>query len=1804
MESYEDRNVQNIEAIEFSILGNRELLRISAIQEPEGISIPEAYDNQEPRRGGVVDTRMGVIDKHTPCATCGLGPEKCPGHFGHIELSKPIFHWGYIDWLKKILSCVCIRCSKLLVVTKNEADLTEILKNKTSKARLTEIKNLVKSVNYCQKVNRGCGAPIPKISKLAVKGNATIQITAEFDPKALNMAESSDILDGRKKIRHVLTPETCYDILSHISDEDCRIMGLDPDISHPKMMILKVFPVPPVPVRPTVRADYMGSAAMEDSLTHKLADIIRCNLRIRRASESMPNESSKYNEDSYRLLQYHGATYHDNDTLTMMRAEQKNGQPVKSLTARLKGKEGRIRGNLMGKRVDFSARTVITPDPNLRIDEVGVPVTVAMNITFPEEVTPTNYDYMTKLVRRGRDTYPGANYVFPANSMKTDGRKFKLDLRYQKANIQLRYGDIVERHLVDGDPVLFNRQPSLHKLSMMTHKVRIIDDPRLSTFRLNVAVTTPYNADFDGDEMNLFAPQSVQTQVELLRISAVSRQVITPGASKPIIGCVQDSLLGAFKLSDDATRVPGTHLMNLLMYTTLFDKDELVDMVDKDKEYTGKEVYSMIIPKLVTMSGKGIKVKDGQLVEGKLSKSALGTSELGLIHTIWNQYGMDETKDFIDNTQRLINNWLLHAGFTICFGDAHPTEEVKNQVIEIVEGQKLKINHMITEMENNPEILDPELFEESLSSELQAFLGTVQNLMLNNFDSSNNFFVTITSGSKGKALNLGQIAGAVGQQIVENQRIQKKVNGRSLPHYHQGDDSAVALGFCENPFIRGLSPQEFFFHTMSGRQGLIDTAIKTADTGYISRKLIKSLEDLVVTYDGTVRNAQQQIVQFYYGDNQINPIYLIKHDIKLVSMNDEKLAQTYLLTKNHKGFDKDAHLETMKEYRDMLRQIQKLSKIEYKVVNEEYKLPVNIRRIIETNQGKGKGPDLAPSYILEKLEEFLNPNKTVMTCMTTGERTDSNTVKYKDEMLNKTLLRIALYNFLAPKRCIEEYRLNRLQFDQIMAELVEGFNNAIVNPGEMVGIVAAQSISEPATQMSIDYWEPVQVLDTQTHELYEGPIGQLIDGVIGEEFSGQSDVVDVSHLSIVGVSQQEKTSWMPISQVSRHPSNGGLVKVKTHSGRSVVATLSHSFLKKEGGNIVPVKGSDLRVGDFVPTAKSVPQVGEIDLTEFFDSLDCDFGKDYMSFTGEGLDWRIVMRLAQVGIWCKFPGESLEIPNHFVAQFRERVGSSISGRMAKLESMAKQAMDPLYDQIPGLEETLTQVNQNLEGGDDNLLHAAPTVSKKDLQTYLQALGAEFPQLDVLVQSINSDLVWDEIVELEPVEDQGQAVYDFTVPGNETFMLGTGILVHNTLNTFHTAGVASKGMMGVPRLRELLQCTKKPKTPKMYIFLQPEYMRDRSKANNIASYIRFTTLAHMAQRVEIRYDPDPYNNSFMAEDNADQVFQVLNPTKHSCQAEIAGLPWLIRIVLSREKMLTREVRLIDIKSKFCHFWAQKNLDPKSLKREDRALMEQISQAAILSNYDNSEQPIIHIRLDMANLNYATLIAFQDLVMNKFKLKGIKGIEDTDPLSQEKVMTVDQDTNDLVTVDNWVVYTNGINMREIRYLHGVDINKTVCNNVIDVYKEYGIEAARMAIIKELLTVIESGGNSVNYQHLSVLVDIMTNTGGLTSIDRHGFNQLDTDPLARASFEKTVDHFITAAVFGEKDSMRSVSSRIMAGRVVKGGTGLCDIVLDTELLENAEYVEENEKPVKQTFDQLTTNVMLADVMQKKEVETFMPDF
>jgi DNA-directed RNA polymerase beta' subunit len=818
--------IQPIVGIQFGIFSPDEIERRSVVE----ITNAGTYDGNEPRIGGLFDPRMGVLDNGKTCRSCSQTNHSCPGHFGHFKLARPVYFIQFFGTILNVLNCVCVRCSKLLIDKELHADISR----RRGEGRWRAVLNKSSTISRCgQETEDGCGARQP--DRYVREGIA--RIVAEWDemegPGATKIAG-----EASSKQRQYLEVEFVLRLFRRITDEDVDFIGLNRFWCRPDWMICSVMPIPPPQVRPSVIQD--NNQRSEDDLTHKLFEIIMTNQRLQ---DKINNNSGKnLIEDEHTVLQYHVATLVDNQIPGVAPSAQRSGRPLKSVQQRLGSKEGRIRYNIQGKRVEFSARSVITPDPRISIGELGVPIKIAMNLTFPEKVTPYNRDVMYKLVQNGADKYPGAKTIVRAKG----GRMISLK-HINTKEIVLHLGDVVNRHLADGDIVLFNRQPTLHRMSMMGHRVRVLP---YNTFRLNVSVTSPYNADFDGDEMNAHIPQSYEASCELSEIAAVPHQIVTPRHAKPVIGVVQDSLVGSYRMTQPTVNFNRRAFMNMMMWNRRFEG--VVPKGGKDVggklRWTGHQVISQLLPPINIEMGNGmykddkkvenlVKIREGVIQQGILDKDIFSKPAKGIVHVIFKDHGSKETVDFIDAMQNTVEQFLVYNGFSVGISDLIADEDTRKQMEEVIKKRKAAIENILLQIhmdlfDNNTGKSNQQEFEDKVFGELNKATEEAGKIGLGSLADENRLVAMVRAGSKGSTINIAQMMACVGQQAPEGRRIPYGFTDRTLPHYKKYDDGAEARGFVENSFIDGLSPQEFFFHAMSGREGLIDTAVKsvTGDT--------------------------------------------------------------------------------------------------------------------------------------------------------------------------------------------------------------------------------------------------------------------------------------------------------------------------------------------------------------------------------------------------------------------------------------------------------------------------------------------------------------------------------------------------------------------------------------------------------------------------------------------------------------------------------------------------------------------------------------------------------------------------------------------------------------------------------------------------------------------------------------------------------------------------------------------------------------------------------------------------------------
>ncbi len=849
-----------IDSIDFGLMSPDDIRKMSVTK----VITADTYDEEGyPIDRGLMDSKLGVVDPGLRCRTCGSRSGDCPGHFGHIELARSAINVGYVDIVYDCLRATCRNMSCVRVLLSPQK-LDEFRKQLEEKKRN--------------------GGKWWEISDQIIRSATTVEKCPHCGEKQLKIKfeKPTTFMEGKNRL-------ACSDVrerLENIKEDDALLLGIDTKVARPEWMVLTVLPVPPVTVRPSITLE--SGVRSEDDLTHKLVDIIRINQRLAENIEA--GAPHLIVEDLWELLQYHVTTYLDNDVSGVPPARHRSGRVLRTLAQRLRGKEGRFRGNLSGKRVDFSARTVVSPDPNISINEIGVPEYIARALTIPIRVTEYNIEELRNLVRRGTDIYPGSNSV-----ISPDGKRYDLRFadREEMAN-KLESGFIVERHLKDGDIVIFNRQPSLHRMSIMAHNVKILPG---RTFRLGLSVCPPYNADFDGDEMNVHAPQTEEAKAEARILMRVQEQILSPRFGGPIIGGIQEHITGAYLLTRKGTMLTREQAQQLLAYIKIPQALPRPAVREKGMEYwTGKQIFSMLLPKGLSMTFKAkicencarckedeceidgyVVIRDGQLLSGVIdARSYKALDRCEILDRVVKDYGTTAAREFLDSVTKLSIASAMMIGFTTSIDDEDIPPEAKERISEVIEGAKSKVNKLIDiynagELEPLPgrplrETLEMRIME--VLAESRDLAGSIAEKYLG---LDNHAVIMARTGARGSMLNLTQMAACVGQQSVRGERLSRGYRRRTLPHYKPDDLGAEARGFVSASYKDGLTPLEFFFHAMGGREGLVDTAVRTAQSGYMQRRLINALQDLRVEYDGTVRDDRGAIVQFVYGEDGVDP---------------------------------------------------------------------------------------------------------------------------------------------------------------------------------------------------------------------------------------------------------------------------------------------------------------------------------------------------------------------------------------------------------------------------------------------------------------------------------------------------------------------------------------------------------------------------------------------------------------------------------------------------------------------------------------------------------------------------------------------------------------------------------------------------------------------------------------------------------------------------------------------------------------------------------------------------------------------
>ena len=1874
----------------------------------------------------------------------------------------------------------------------------------------------------------------------------------------------------------------------------------------------------------------------------------------------------------------------------------------------------------------------------------------------------------------------------------------------------------------------------------------------------------------------MHCPQSYEAATELDEIAAVPHQILRPRDGLPVIGIVQDTLVGSYRLTREHVKLNRREFMNLMMWNRRHNGTIPAPKAEGQK-WTGHQVLSQLMPpinlEMNNSSKKKVVIREGEILEGQFDKSIYSKASKGIIHMTYKDYGSKDTVDMIDALQNTIEQFLVYNGFSVGISDLIADSSTKDEMNKKIQEKKSEVETILLQIhqdlfDNNTGKSNQSEFEDKVFGTLNKATETAGEIGQNSLANENRMTAMVRAGSKGGPINIAQMIACVGQQNIEGKRIPNGFEDRTLPHFKKYDDGAEARGFIENSFISGLTPTEFFFHAMSGREGLIDTAVKsikydttlviydgkttkrvkagewidsklaaadedeieyypndanmellnlteevfipttdedgrvswgqmtaitrhdpghdlyeirtksgrdvtvtaskslliwnantkkfeprltgdvkvgdcvpvttilgappevkaqiclsdylrkdeflygteyrvaadlfaekesadcyelnrwwkeqngttftlpykkfndfrlslkrtnmmdiqsgfvyswckpdasfmipeflplnertgilmglyiadgnadiasgyiqvtkndpvirtfarqwfeemgvtcrerveqrpkgvssdvrgfstvlaklfikmcgkgsaekriphecfgasdafvrgllngyfsgdgciapnggiqsssvsqevtegiammcsrigvfakigkihqktnnalpaytlsiraqwatrfaeqitllneekrdklakmsfntkhmnyigmndvvldtiteirwidpakhpkmydvtvpstlnfglanglqvrdTADTGYIQRQLVKAMEDLVVHHDGTVRDANMNIAQLHYGEDGINSTKIEALNLEISKLTDKEIAAEFglegmdLTSVLGEGVDRGNDAEALAAFVEEVKADRKM------LVEGVFRrgrqggvfAAVNMERLIFNIKTKFG------------LTQEQRTNLTPLHVLTGITRVLENTQKF-----HKTWAALLRY-YMAPAKIIIKERFTESAFDTLCEMLITKNWQAWVQPGELVGIIAAQSIGEPSTQMSV-LASSIVIINSKTLH-YKGPVGILLDSILEKHknqvvnLGNNSVVLDLKdELQIMGVSDNERTSWKNISQISRHPANGGLVEVYTRTGRKTTATLSHSFLKRSTKGIVSVLGSELKIGMRIPIATHIPRVTnpihnvKINSTVF--TLDKEFGWvcgiyladgsmsgnsvkickihpivedilrkfcktykfgfetkyyegeygpgkdniikskelkqfllthfghgsytktiDYLTynsplefiqgviggyFDGDGnvnsnrqqvrvssrsknLIRDVNLLLGYCGMFgimgtetsVLIPGNisyTLNIPRKYAVHYKNIIGFQLYEKAAGLDTIIdymnreeKHDTKDIYDKIPELGEVIAQTGKLLRMPGQSRTYGRWThkesVGRRTLQEYIgnfkemmevhvdeDVRGVVEENIAVLESAANSNVLWDEIVDLVYLDDPKEFVYDFTVPGNDSFMVDDAILVHNTLNTFHLAGVASKSNVtrGVPRLKEVLKVTQNPKATSLTISLKPEYANNKTKAREVAQELELTLLRDMTVKTAIYYDPKD-SQSVLKEDRELLEFYKLFEMSES---QMAWSKYILRIELDRQRMFDRNITMDDI-----HFVLRERLG---------------SNINIIYSDFNSQKLVMRIRLsseymeetktDPASMDMMSAYKkFQNKLLNSVIIRGLPGIKAATFRKGDERYVFNEKEGKYETTEEYILDTDGSNFLEVMNHPAVDASRVYSTHVHDIYMQLGIEAARATLYNEIQTLFEEG--QINYRHLGLLVDVMCRAGRLMSVDRYGINKLDIGPLAKASFEETERILLKAAVFGEMDPITGVSANIMTGQPIRAGTAFSDILLD----------------------------------------------
>ncbi|ETW54564.1 DNA-directed RNA polymerase III subunit RPC1 [Plasmodium falciparum Palo Alto/Uganda] len=1836
-----------IKSIRFGIMSKEDIIKYSEVK----IMNREMYKNNSgiPYPYGVLDLKLGAHKSNSVCETCNKKLINCSGHFGYIELNYPVFHIGYYKYIIHILYCICKYCSSLLL-SKEKIEFYCNLKKKSTDDSFYK-KHLFKRIlNNCKKVNKCyiCGNPQGVIKKI-------------IKPS----------LDQFMKLKHILKVKENGKMI--IKEEDLNSLyvlklfkNINPyhvkllNIENPEKLIITALLVPPNTIRPSVIIDEHGTA--EDDLTCILSEITQLNNTIYNQCTNGYQTNQFLGNVEFLQLQITRFINSDSPAVSQLLATQNISKPGRGICQRLKGKEGRFRCNLSGKRVDFSSRTVISPDPNISIDEVVIPKIIAMRLTYPETVNKYNIDKLKMLIKNGCNKWPGANYIIKKskkgidpysdistsynnnsnnissigcsnifnvvnnyinnncknvrynikdvnnnvllkdmcdiNNMNNDinnninniykntsetnlcnvnnhnnnnniycnnqtqdneeerkNSQFnKISLKYANKNhvIQnLNIGDVVERHICDGDIVLFNRQPSLHRMSIMCHKAKIMD---FKTFRFNECVCSPYNADFDGDEMNLHVPQTEEARAEALYLMNVKHNLITPKNGEVIIALTQDFLSASYIITNKDTFLDRDTFCLLCSYfsdASLYIELPIPAILKPKELWTGKQLISVLIKpnkkentiinfeiqereysnkfgdlKHLCLNDSYVCFYKSELICGSLGKKVLGSSKYGLFYYLIHHNSSHIALKIMNRLSKLTSRYFSNKGMTIGIDDVRPSQTLTEKKKDLLlKGYEKVNNEIILYNEKKMQIQPGCTLEETLEIKVKSILDDLRNdagKTCNQYlHYLNKPLIMFNSGAKGALINIAQMIACVGQQNVAGQRIQNGFINRTLPHFHFHCKDSESRGFVQNSFYTGLSPTEFFFHTMSGREGLVDTAVKTAETGYMQRRLMKALEDLSIHYDYSVRSCDKQIVQFIYGDDALNPSYIDNNNTYLDQFDKVfdhivSISSSHLLLSYKNKIPYLPHVQHQNKTSNMNNIYNNMNNINNNDSN---------RSIIYNNDSNMNNINNNDSNM-----NSIHNNNSNMNNIHNNDNCTHNPYICNESLIIRNIMNRLIYQNIAQEdlfiplehdeflffiekkkgkmhECNDDIEYNNTQYDNIQYNNIscnyiksQNLENTHHQVNNDLSFIKNNVILPPKEYHSIfhfvnDYRNVVEIKNLMDKKKIF--LNNSEKNVVQSKYNRMSKNLKKKIEIINNIYRNEKKKL-----------NRWKTKMDNDDNYCNMCDKNNDFSDEFFNNI---NENDLLYDNkyYRQIFKNV--IGFVSVFEYVES----YKQHYILFPYEIIKWtsfllEYLTEIIPTNIFLHTKLSKKEKPTHQknTGKMKIYIEEIKKWLFIKAINIYKYFSFKKSIELIKKKDYFNYIIKNYDISHRYIIHDYSFINLKQLYLFI------FFNIYKYFKYIST-----------PGDAVGSiSAQSIGEPGTQM-----------TLKTFHFAGVASMNVtLGVPRIKEIINASNSIQTPILNIPL--EVNDNYNFALMMKSKLEKTTIRDICMYIKEDYTS---RGVFLSVKFNEELIQklFLNINAYNIKDIILKQSHINKIKINK-------IHINVINKYKLHI---------SLKNDE----------------------FIFFQMESLKKGLLDLLIYGDKDIKRciIKKEDIEVTDNEDEIWKQKTYSKKKKKK---TVYSILVEGNSLNY--VLGLEGVDFKHIISNHVINVFQVLGIEAARITIINEIKKCVEAYSIDIDIRHIMLLADIMAFTGDILGINRFGIQKARQSTLMLASFEETNEHLFVSSFFKNVDEINNISESIIVGKNIPIGTGAFQLLYDYKFEKETKNLTLLEKAERET--------------------------